>query len=155
MPAAMPMLPQVDPLPRPECESALDEGDRQRRRRDRRADVGGHVVRTFERVRVVRVAFRDVSIDPLLQVVPGARVRVLLDRQAGRRMLDHDRAQAVVEVRLGDDPLYVTRELVEAAARCVEFEVANHDGLRWTIERGDGRREVSVPVDPQATNTTM
>ena len=67
--AAFPtMLPEKDPLPGPKGQPALDHGNRERGGRERRPDVGRHVIRPLSGVGVERVVFGDQALEPTLEV---------------------------------------------------------------------------------------
>src|SRR5690606_38019496 len=66
--APRPVFPEIDSLPRAECQPAADERNRERRRRDRRPDMTRHVVRSFRRVGEMRIPFRYVPLHPRLEI---------------------------------------------------------------------------------------
>ncbi len=69
-PAVLAVLAQVDPLPRAERQAALRDRQCERRTEQRGLDVGGHVVRTLDRVGPERGALGDGVIKPGLEVAP-------------------------------------------------------------------------------------
>ncbi len=58
----VPMLPQINALPGPERQATIDDGDTEANRRQRRFDVGRHIVGAFERVLVQRVILRHQAV---------------------------------------------------------------------------------------------
>jgi len=64
-----------------------------------------HVIRSLGGVRVQRIVFFHETVQPVLQVAPRGRVGVLLDREAGRGVLNQHRAQAVPNAGLAYDGL--------------------------------------------------
>ena len=86
------MLPQVQRLPGTEAEIAVENGERLGGPRDRTAHMGWHVVRALVRV-LPREALGRESVCEPLQITPHGGIRVLLNDQARRRMLNEDDAE--------------------------------------------------------------
>ena len=53
LPGCGPVLEEIDSLPGAQCKSTVDQGYGKARLRQRRADVGGHVVGTFLRMMIM------------------------------------------------------------------------------------------------------
>ena len=123
----------------PKASRPADHGDRQRRGGESRLDVGRHVVRTFVDVGEVGIPLRNVAVQPLLQIPPCGGVRVLLDREARRGMLDHHGAEPLGQRRLLDGGLDEPGDLVEALAPSRDLDVADHGSL--TVPSGRFRCE--------------
>ena len=121
------MFPEIDPLPCPESQPPLDDGDRKRRRSQRRLDVRRHVVRPFERVGEVGIVLRHMTIQPLFQIAPRRGIGVFLNRQARRGVLDHDRAESFGASRSIDNFLHLSRDFMEALTRCSDGDALDHD----------------------------
>ena len=88
------VFPQVDSLPGSQHEFAVLEGDTQLGGRQRRLDVGGHVVTALQRMGVKRVVFRHQPVQPVFQINPRAVVVIFLDQQAGGGVAYEQCAQA-------------------------------------------------------------
>ena len=115
--APPPVLPEKYSLPRPERQTPVSDRDRERRRRERGLDVGRHVIGTLLRMREMRVALRHQPAQPILEVPARRGVGVFLDRQAGRGMLNHHRAQSLSDPYAGDDVLDPICELEQPLTR--------------------------------------
>lgn len=108
------MLPEVDSLPRTEGKVAGLKRDRETGRRQRRADVTRHIVRALSRMTEMRIPLGDMPPKPLLQVVTRRGIRVLLNKKAGGRVLDHQRAKALQRTAGVNHRLDLRRDFVEA-----------------------------------------
>jgi hypothetical protein len=100
--AAPAVLPQGDALPGAQGEPAVDDGDRELRRRERAAHMGRHVVHAFLAVQEERVAVAHQPGEEALEVVAHLRVGVLLHQQAGRGVAHEERQQALADAAVGD-----------------------------------------------------
>ena len=88
------MFPEVDPLPGAQSKVALADGDGKVDRRQRGADMGGHVVVALDRVREKGIAVRHEARKEVLQITPHVRVGIFLDKQRGRSMAEVQSDQA-------------------------------------------------------------
>jgi signal recognition particle receptor subunit beta len=109
-----PVLPHVNPLPRPERERALHDGNRLARTRDRRADVARHVVRSFRVVLVLRRLWRE-AIHPPREIAKHRGVGVLLNDERRARVPQENRTEPHAHVGRRDDAAHVRAHVVEAA----------------------------------------
>jgi len=82
--------------------------------RQRRADVSGHVVRTFAGQKIGITFWHQVS-EKSFDVGDGVG---LLNQQGGRGVPDEDRAHAVRNARCADHGLNVLRDWVKSFAAC-------------------------------------
>ena len=110
MPTVVPVLTQVDPLPRPERQTPARQRQRQCRPEQRGLDVGRHVIVALERVGPEAGPLRHGVVEPRLEVPANIRGGVLIERQRGRGVLDH-------EVEEADADLIQTLDSVEDLAR--------------------------------------
>ncbi len=102
---------EIDALPGPEIAAALVDGDGQRRRGQRGAHVGGHVVGPLARVHEERIAVGDQAIEEGVEVAPDVRVRVLVDDERGAGVVHEDAGEALFHSRAAHDPLDVGGDL--------------------------------------------
>ncbi len=108
------MLPYVNALPRPEHQVAGIDRNRQRRGSQHCLDVRRHIVRTLSRVRIKRIILRDKPVQPLLKIALRGGVRIFLNRQRRRRVLNKDRTKPLNRTRLRHDSLNVIRNIVQS-----------------------------------------
>ena len=107
------VFPHINPLPGAEREPPAAHGNAQVHRRQRRANVRGHVVIAFERMHKKRIAVGDKPFKKRLQIAPHVRVGVFLNQQRGRSMLQMNRQQAVLELVLIHPLFNFARELAK------------------------------------------
>jgi hypothetical protein len=81
------MFPQINSLPRSEREPSGAQRNTQIHRRQRGADVRGHVVIAFRRVDEQRIAVRHEPFEKCLKIAPHVRVGIFLDEQRSGRVL--------------------------------------------------------------------
>jgi hypothetical protein len=72
---------QVDPLPGPEVETPISDGNCETAAEERGLDMRGHIVGPFCVVSIIRGVFRCELIEMTLQIRPDRRIGVLVDRQ--------------------------------------------------------------------------
>ena len=105
--------------------------------------MGGHVISALQGMGVDRVILRYQSIEPVLQVDPGAVVIVFLDQQAGGSVLDKKVAHAVGDRGAADSVAHRRRDVVETLARDGNVENVGHGGIvpQWPAGFADGIRQ--------------
>jgi len=128
-PAVVAVLVEVDPLPRPESQFAVADGNRKTRVEKRCLDVSRHVVGAFDRMVVVGLVLRHHLVEMILHIGAYVRTGVFVDRKRRRRVLDVDVKQAgphIGQVRQG--PTDLCRNEMEAPGSGVERErgLSNH-----------------------------
>jgi hypothetical protein len=79
-------------------------------------------------MREARIVFRDVTVQPVLQVTGRRRVGVLLNREARGRVLDHHGAESLHQAVLSDHALHLLRDLVQSLPACPDLDPTNHEG---------------------------
>ncbi len=107
------MLAEVNALPTPECESAIDHGNRQRHIGHHRSHMCGHVVRPFGRVCPAGIIFANGSSKPRFEVTSRRRIRVFLNGQTCRGVLHEQDTQAVSDIGSGHNPRNIAGNLVQ------------------------------------------
>src|SRR5271166_3870148 len=111
-----PMLEEINPLPRSERETAVDQRDRQVGRRQRRPDVRRHIIGAFIVMGVAMRVLRRDAFEKRLEIRADLRRGVLLDEKGGRRVPaeqgDQSCFQLVPPDPVGEGP----RHLDQAAA---------------------------------------
>src|SRR5439155_3041820 len=112
--AAVPMLPDVNALPRAEDQLALPHRHLLGGTGEGRLHVRGHVVVALGHVGEERVAVGDEAAQERLEVALYGRIRVLLDEEAGRGVPDEDRAQALANARAAEDAPHAAGDLGQA-----------------------------------------
>ena len=88
--ASGPVLEYVDALPRSQCRSTAAYRDRQLGCRERRTDMGRHVVGPLGGVPVQAAVLGDDAAEEVVEIVEDVGVGVLLDRERRRRVTDED-----------------------------------------------------------------
>jgi len=111
-----PMLEDINPLPGAEQGHAIGNRDRQVGLRQGSTHMRRHVIRTFQRVFVDRVAFRHQSRQESLQIAPHTRIVVFLDQQAGRGVADIKREQPLADAAGLHPVTHLQREGIQALA---------------------------------------
>ena len=117
MPALAPvtMFKKVNALPGSQRQPASKNRDRQIRRRQGRAHMGGHIVVTFGRVDKKPVAIRNQAAEKSLQIAPDIRVRILLDEERSGGVAQMQRQQAGLALVLRQPIGRVSSHFIEAA----------------------------------------
>jgi len=77
-----PVLPKIYALPCTQHEEPATERNRKLHRRQRRADVGGHVIRALVAVPEERIAIRNEAGQETFEISPHVRIGILLHDQA-------------------------------------------------------------------------
>ena len=101
-----PVLEQVNILPGAEGEVSIDQGYGELCLGKRRSDMRGHVVVTFRRVAVERIAVGDDAVQKGIQVGQHIGVGVFLYHERRRGVTDEHREQSgghALPLRPGDD----------------------------------------------------
>ena len=80
-----PVLEQINPLPSPQSELALQDRNRELHAGQDRTDVGGHVIGAFVRVPIVTILRRH-AVEKCLKIGPNVPRGVFLYDQSGRGM---------------------------------------------------------------------
>ena len=75
------MFAEVDPLPGPEVETPVRDGNRETAAKERGLDMRGHIVGPFNVVREIGGVFGGELIEVALQIRPDRRIGVLVDCQ--------------------------------------------------------------------------
>jgi hypothetical protein len=94
------MFPEVNTLPRAQRETSGLQRNAEVHRRQRCADVRGHIVITFRSVNEKRVAITDEPREKTLEVAPHIRIGIFLDQQRSGRVPQMQRDKAVFEMVL-------------------------------------------------------
>lgn len=84
------MLAEIDSLPGSEAKPPLPDGQGEGASDQDRFDVRGHIVWPLKGVLVIGSAFRDHLLEMAFQVSAYVGIRVLIDRQGGRGMLQKE-----------------------------------------------------------------
>lgn len=74
----------------------------------------GHVIRPLQCVGIERVVFRHESVQPVLQVDPGAGIVVFLNEQTGRRVANEQGAKPFVSATAADNIAHGTGKGMQA-----------------------------------------
>jgi Domain of unknown function (DUF222) len=127
-PTPVPVLAQVDALPRPERESAVRDREHERAVGERGLQVGGHVVGALHGVGEVLRAVRHGPVEPGRKVAPDVRARVLVQRERRGRVLHED----------GGNP----------HAKLSELRHRPDDLIGHEMEATRPRPERDLPLDP-------
>ena len=88
--------------------------------------MGRHIVGALGRMREAWVVLGYQPVESILEVSARGRVGVLLDRQAGRGMLDHHRAQTLSDPGFRDHVLDTIGELDQPLARGADLDLGYH-----------------------------
>ncbi len=123
------MLPQVDALPSPKAESAVDDWDGERGRSEGRLDVRRHVVGSFRGVRINRIVLRDKPTQPGFEIATCGRIGIFLDCQACRRVLNEDRAQPIIDSGFFHRGLNVSGDVVKTLAPSSYGDASCHSSV--------------------------
>ena len=91
------VFPQINPLPRSQREPPVANRNGKIHRRQRRADVRGHVVIAFGGMAEQRVAVRREPREKSVQIAAHVGIGVFLDQQRGGRVAQMQREQAVAK----------------------------------------------------------
>lgn len=86
--AAIAVLTQVNPLPGPQCQATIADGNRNGGTQQRRLHVGWHVIRSLQSVYQRQASFRGDVIKKSLHIDANIRIGILIDGEAGGRMQD-------------------------------------------------------------------
>lgn len=121
VPAVVAVFPQEDSLPRTECHPSVEDRNRQRGGCQRSFDMRRHVVRTLGGVSVERVVFRYQAVEPPFEIAARRRVGILLDRQAGRCVLEKQGAQTLPDAARRYGVVDLVGEFMKTLARDVKF----------------------------------
>ena len=81
-------LTQVDPLPGPQVQSSICDGNSHRTAYERSLQVSGHIICSFINMRIERVIFRHQVVNKCLKIRSYRSVCILIQSQSGRCMLD-------------------------------------------------------------------
>ena len=153
-----PMLPEEHALPGPQVELGVGDGDRERARRQDRADVRGHVVGAFGGVAEHGVAVGDEAGEVAFEVAPDARVGVLAEDERGARVVHEDRAEPPLDRRVAGRARatssvisYVPRPLVPTAKLSEWNNRASSVGSRLGPTRSTSWRLTSRSDQPCPT----
>lgn len=110
------MFPQVNPLPSAKFPSPIAQWHAQVDRRERRTDMGWHIVCAFARVDEQRIAVGHESFEKVLQIRADIGIGVFLDQQRRRGVLEMQRDQSVLKSFPSDPRVDFLGELVQTAA---------------------------------------
>ena len=144
----VPVLPQVDALPGSQQQFAPLEWHADLGCSQGGLDMRGHVVRPLQSVRIKRVILRNQSIQPALQVKPGAVVIVFLYQQTGGCVPDKQCAQPFPHATGGHHGCDVACNGVQTLAAHCDGYTFDHKGmfaLRMGYDNGPhGKHRVST-----------
>ncbi len=133
--APPPMLPEENALPGTEPQMAPNDGNRDARRSQRRLDVRRHVIGAFRSMRKEGVVFLHETIEPVLQVATGGRVRILLNNETRRGVLHHHGAEPDAHTGLSHRGLDLVGDLVQALATRGNGNTLNHGVAGALVEK--------------------
>jgi len=94
------MLPEKDPLPRAEAQTAANKRDHFCRPCQRHFDVTRHIIGPFVRMRKIRVILWYEAIDEALQIAARGRVGIFHNDQAATGMAAKDRNRTFAQTGL-------------------------------------------------------
>src|SRR4051794_8866037 len=117
-------------------DTAVADGQRQRRPEQRRLHVRGHVVRSLERVRPAAEVLGHRVVEPRLEVAPDVRRGVLVERQRRGRVADEEVAEPDAQVaQLGQLAHDLVGHQMEAARPRAQREVTLEPHRRPIVPR--------------------
>src|ERR1700693_4536371 len=118
------MFEYIDRLPCTQSQRAPANQDRNLCRGQRCTDMRRHVVAAFGGVAKPRSILRNQPLEKLAEIAAHIRIRILLNCQRYRRVLDENRQQAALNL-LRPEPLpHVARDVVEPLASRVYVQLA-------------------------------
>ena len=79
---------EINSLPGTQLRNSIFDGNTNRGAQNTAFDVRGHIVWSFKGVGVVVIVFRNQLVKMGFKIYPNARVRIFIDGQAGRSVLD-------------------------------------------------------------------
>src|ERR1035437_8818142 len=109
------VFPQIDSLPRSEREPASVNRDGKIHRRQRGADVRGHVVVALSSVAEERIAVAHEPREKGVQIAAHIRVGIFLDQQRGGSVAQMQREQPVAKFIFGNPLRHFIREFNQTA----------------------------------------
>jgi hypothetical protein len=110
-----PVLPDVNRLPRSQCELTRHDRNDEARVCHGCSKMSRHVIRTFVVVLVVRAFWRKLS-HPAIEVSQNCWICVFLDHQTCRRVLQKERTQARTQVTVRDNRSHEVRHIMQPSA---------------------------------------
>lgn len=117
------MLPQVDTLPGSQRERSTHDRYAQVNGGQCCSHVGRHIVSALRGVLKNPVAVWDKPAKEALKIGPNVGIRVFLDQQGGRRVLEPRRKETRLETGLPDESDEFTRELGETPSTGFDAEL--------------------------------
>lgn len=115
---------QIDALPNPQNRASVRDRDRQARRGDRGAEVGGHVVGAFVIMLIAARLGREPR-EPALEIAARGGGGIFLDQQRTRRVPHEQREQPGGNAGPGNPVANVARTVVQPLAGRPDVEFAN------------------------------
>ena len=109
------MFPQINALPRAQREASAAQRQAQIHRRQRGADMRGHVIRALAGVGKQRIAVRHETLEKAFEIPAHVRVGVLLDEQRSRGVPQVQRHEAMLEPILGKPGFDLGGEVIKPA----------------------------------------
>jgi len=116
------VLPKVEPLPGAEQHTAIGKRHSFARAGESHLDVTGHVVRAFERVLKMRIAFRNQPFEPSFEIGTRRRIGVFHDHETATRVLAKDRDRTTLESTARKFSRNLFGDLVQAFAARADRE---------------------------------
>lgn len=121
------VLPQIETLPGSQNEATVGDRNLLGGARDRRADMGGHIVGAFRVVDIAAAVLGDKLGEEIIQVAQHIGVGVFLDDQTGRGVAHEYGAKPGFDLGLGNDRLDLLGNVVQAFGLSLDFEELLHD----------------------------
>src|SRR5688572_28311314 len=148
------MLEDVHRLPGPERELAVDDRDRELRRGERGADVGGHVVGPLGGVAIEALVLGHELPEERVEVAEHVRVGVLLHDERGRGVPNEDGEKPGRHLLAVDPRSQLARYVVEAGAARPDGEAMSRLPHASGLAQRASLLELCRPPDGAPPRTT-
>jgi hypothetical protein len=112
------VLKQVDALPCAQNHAPAGYRNGKRGRRQRRPDMGSHVIRSFQRMDESRIVIRHQLLDKSFQIMPHIRIGILIDDQPAGRMAAEQCDQPGGHTDITDNRCNLVCDFVEFLPAC-------------------------------------
>ena len=148
------MLEDIESLPRSKRHAARNHGNRQRRMRQRRADMRCHVIRPFQRVAEMFALLGYEAFEEIGEIERNIRIRIFLDDERAGCVLDEN-SQDSIERRLPAQPLLTCAgDRIQSFASCGNGDLSVGGGQTIRIRGGGAkpnrgrmeRRDYATPI---------
>lgn len=118
-----PVFPNVYTLPCAQPQRTAVEGDGKIHRRQRRPDVGRHVIVSFRRVHKQGITIRNKPFEEAVQIRTHVGISIFLDQNGCGSVLKVECDQALRKTRLGNQCLHFFGHLVKPATFCPDHHL--------------------------------